>query len=179
LLLTVLDLDIIPLQMRFVKLSLFILALHFLVAPQAAPAQLKGKMLGYRVEQVQVGDKFVYTILETGPAGGGPGRRKPITKRSTLIERVIATDATYEQKSGARKLLRDTITGESVYVLETPGVGFSIKSMSHLPCRRCEAQVNGRRIRCSSRRADRSSCPRVSRSSISAHRNPSRRRRAR
>ncbi|HET6511889.1 MAG TPA: hypothetical protein VFH43_06835 [Candidatus Kapabacteria bacterium] len=113
--------------MRFAKLSLLLLALGLSTGVTDSQAQLKNKVLGYRVEQVEVGDKFVYSISETRP-----GRRKPITKRSTLVERVIATDATYEMKSGARKLIRDTVTGESIYVLETPGVGFSINEPSAL-----------------------------------------------
>ncbi|HET6511816.1 MAG TPA: hypothetical protein VFH43_06465, partial [Candidatus Kapabacteria bacterium] len=63
----------------------------------------------------------VYTVSETRP-----GRKKKITKRSTVVERVVSTDAVYESRSGARKLIRDTITGRSVYFLETPGVSFSM-----------------------------------------------------
>lgn len=112
--------------MRLVKLSLLFVFLSILsTAPTRA--QLKSKILGYRVEQVQVGDKFVYSVIETKP-----GRRKPITKRFTLVERVVSTDASFEMKSGARKLIRDTVTGESVYFLETPGVGFSMNEPSAL-----------------------------------------------
>ncbi len=113
--------------MRFAKLSLLIVAITLSTVASDSQAQLKSKMLGYRVEQVQVGDQFVYSIAETTP-----GRKKPVTKRSTLVERVVATDATYELKSGARKMIRDTTTGESVYTLETPGVGFSINEPSAL-----------------------------------------------
>lgn len=113
--------------MRFVNLSLLVAAFVVLAPVSQSHAQLKSKVLGYLVEPVKIGDRFVYTISETRP-----GRKKAITKRSTLVERVVSTDATYEDKSGARKMLRDTVTGESVYYLETPGVSFSINEPSAL-----------------------------------------------
>jgi hypothetical protein len=113
--------------MRFAKRSLLIVALLFSAVVSDSHAQLKSKQLGFRVEQVRVGDQFVYSLAETRP-----GRKKPITKRTTMVERVVATDATYELKSGARKLIRDTTTGKSVYFIETPGVGFSMNEPSAL-----------------------------------------------
>jgi hypothetical protein len=107
--------------MRFATILLILVATAIGFEALPARAQLKTKQLGHRVEQVKVGDRFIYAISETRP-----GRRKKITKRSTLVERVISTDAAYESKSGARKLMRDTVTGRSVYYLETSGVSFSM-----------------------------------------------------
>ena len=107
--------------MRFATFLLLVSALAAGFEALPARAQLKTKQLGFRVEQIRIGDQFIYAVAETRP-----GRKKKITKRTTLVERVIATDANYESKSGARKLIRDTVTGRSVYYLETPGVSFSM-----------------------------------------------------
>lgn len=113
--------------MRIAKSALLLLVLTLIAPLSSSQAQLKTRVLGYRVEQVKVGDQFIYSISETKP-----GRKKAGTKRSTLVERVAALDATYEDKTGARKMLRDTTTGKSVYYLETPGVSFSINEPSPL-----------------------------------------------
>jgi hypothetical protein len=107
--------------MRVQKLLFVLVSLILVGHPGQIQAQLKEKVLGYRIEDVKVGDHFIYYVSETRP-----GRKKKITTRSTLIERVVATDADYEFKTGARKLIRDTTTGLSVYYLQTPGVNFSI-----------------------------------------------------
>lgn len=113
--------------MRFLRSILLATALCSLAPVTPTQAQLKSRILGYRVEPVKVGDRFVYALAETRP-----GRKKQITKRTTLVERVVSIDAGYEDKYGARKLLRDTLTGESVYYLETPGVSFSMNEPSSL-----------------------------------------------
>jgi hypothetical protein len=107
--------------MRVLKLILVLAFVVLFLQPDQSMAQLKEKVLGYRIEDVKVGDQFVYYVSETRP-----GRRKNITTRSTLIERVADINADYEFKTGARKLIRDTTTGLSVYYLQNPGVNFSI-----------------------------------------------------
>lgn len=121
--------------MRVPKLLLILLALALTFQPEPSEAQLKGKVLGYRVEDVKVGDKFIYYVSETRP-----GRRKKLTKRYTMVEKVISTDAEYEFKSGARKLIRDTTTGLSVYYLETPGINFSMNEPRSLSTLRSGGQ---------------------------------------
>jgi hypothetical protein len=113
--------------MRFVKLSLIIVALYLWAPVASSQAQLKKQDFTVKTEPIKVGDQFIYAISETKP-----GRKKPVTKRSTLVEHVVSTNATYENKSGARKLLRDTITGESVYYAETPGASFFMNEPSAL-----------------------------------------------
>jgi hypothetical protein len=106
--------------MRFLFRIVLVTALS-LGIPTTSPAQLTKGTVGTQAVTVKVGDKFVYLISETKP-----GRKKVTTKRSTVTETVIDLSANYEMKEGARKLIRDTITGRSVYYLTTPGVSFSM-----------------------------------------------------
>jgi hypothetical protein len=121
--------------MRFVRLSLIITALYLWAPVSTSQAQLKNQKFAVLIEPVRVGDRFIYTISETRQ-----GRKRPIARRSTLVERVVSTNATYENRSGARKLLRDTVTGESVYYAETPGVSFFMNEPSALTSLRSAGQ---------------------------------------
>jgi hypothetical protein len=112
--------------MKLLRLSLLTLTLVLSVPISSSQAQLKSKVLGYRVENVRVGDRFIYSIVERGTAKNRRGKAQAFTKRKTLTERVIALSAAYDGKEGARKLIRDTVTGTSAYYAETPGVSFAM-----------------------------------------------------
>lgn len=107
--------------MLLLRIAILSVALFVLANASETEAQLKKKIVGIPVYTVNVGDKFIYSVVETRP-----GRKKSITKRSTITEVVVDVNGNYEGKGGARKLLRDTVMNNSVYYLTTPGVSFAM-----------------------------------------------------
>lgn len=97
------------------------------VAPTGAPAQLKSANVHTHYD-VRVGDQFVYKVTETKPGR----KKKKVTTSRTISETVVDLSAAYEEKAGARRMIRDTVTGRSVYYLAQPGQNFSINEPAAL-----------------------------------------------
>lgn len=96
---------------------ILVLALSPILATPVS-AQVK-KAAPAIVQNVNVGDVFTYRVVETRP-----GRKRALTTTRKVVETVMDLNASYEQRSGVRKLIRDTITGRTVFYDVTPGVEF-------------------------------------------------------